>query len=136
MRYYQAMSDSKQLPKGVINTYKDLKDSYVIFICREDLYGRGRYRYSFRTTCEEEPDLKLEDGSYKMVFNTQGRQGEVSEDIKAFLKAIEGLETDNIFVNKFITYAEEIKANEAMSSHFSAIYGCLLQQELRECANE
>jgi len=76
MRYYQAMSDSKQLPKGVINTHKDLKDSYVIFICREDLYGRGRYRYSFRTTCVEEPDLKLEDGSYKMVFNTQGTQGE------------------------------------------------------------
>jgi len=112
LRYYESMSDSKQLPKGQENTYKDLKDSYILFICRKDLYGRGRYRYSFRTTCVEEPDLKLDDGSYKIVFNTKGTHGEVNEDVKEFLKAIEGMKKNNTFVQKFEAFAEEVKASE------------------------
>ena len=112
LRYYESMSDSKQLPKGIRHTYKDLKDSYIIFICRKDLYEKGRYRYTFRTTCVEEPGLKLDDGSYKIVFNTQGTHGDVSEDVKAFLKAVEGMKTENTFVQKFEAFAKEVKANE------------------------
>ena len=36
-RYYQAMSDSRQLPKGKAHKYSDLKDNYVIFICLKDI---------------------------------------------------------------------------------------------------
>jgi len=129
LRYYQSMVDSKQLPKGKKTTYKDLKDSFIIFIARVDLFDRGRYRYSFRTICEEEPDLAIEDGAYKVIFNTQGTHGDVSEDVKAFLKAIEGNATDeteskNLFVQKFEAFAEEIKADETWRKSY-------MQTELR-----
>jgi len=111
MRYYQAVSDSRQLPKG--HPYKDLKDNYVIFICREDIFGEGLYKYSFANMCLEVEGLKLDDGAYKIVFNTQGStEGNVCEDIIAFLKAIEGESSDNPFVKQFEAAAKEIKKDE------------------------
>ena len=118
LRYYQSKADVKQFPKGRHSTYKDLKDSYIVFIARKDLYGKGRYRYSFQTICKEEPDLTLDDGAYKIVFNTQGTHGEVSEDVKAFLNAIEGMKTNNPFVQKFEAFAEEVKADETWRASY------------------
>ena len=112
MRYYQVMSDSKQLPKGKVHNYKDLKDNYVILISREDIFGMGQYKYSFENMCHEIEGLKLNDGTHKIVYNTQGIKGEVCEDIKAFLDAIEGKPSDNLFVKQFEDAAEKIKADE------------------------
>jgi len=111
-RYYQAVSDSRQLPKGKWHEFESLKDNYVIFICREDVFGLDYYKYSFENTCFEVEGLKLQDGTHKIFFNTQGTKGEICEDIKAFLKAIEGQTSDNLFVKKLETVAEEIKADE------------------------
>jgi len=111
-RYYQSMIDSKQLKKGKKYSYKNLKDSYVIFICREDIFGNEQYRYSFENTCSEVAALKLNDGTYKIFFNTKGVYGNVSDDVKAFLQSIEGIKTDNAFANEFKTQADEIKSNE------------------------
>lgn len=40
MRYYQGMIDLNILEKG--ENYKNLKKSFVIFICTFDLFGLGR----------------------------------------------------------------------------------------------
>ena len=110
MRYYQAVSDSRQLPTG--HPYKDLKDSYVIFICREDIFGKGLYKYSFENTCLELEGLKLNDGAYKIVFNTQGTKGEVCKSSLAFLNLVEGISSDDPLVKKIEAAAEKIKADE------------------------
>ena len=111
-RYYQSMIDSKQLAQGKNYSYKNLKDSYIIFICRDDFLDQGHYRYTFRTSCVEIPELVIYDGSHKVIFNTKGTQGEISDDVKSFLRAIEGIESDNEFVKLFQDEAEEIKENE------------------------
>ena len=111
-RYYQAISDSRQLPKGRSHKYEDLKDNYVIFICREDIFGLDHYKYSFENTCSEVKGLRLEDGTHKIFFNTQGTKGEICEDVKEFLSAIEGKSSNNSFVKKLETAADEIKADE------------------------
>ena len=87
-----------------------MKDSYVIFICREDIFGEGLYKYSFNT-CLELENLKLDDGAYKIVFNTQGTKGDVCENILAFLNSIEGKSSDNLLVKKLEAAAEEIKGS-------------------------
>ena len=129
IRYYQSMIDSMQLPKGKMSTYKDLKDSFIIFIVRADLFNRGRYRYTFQTVCLEEPNLILDNGARIVVFNTRGTHGDVSEDVKEFLKAIEGntingMKSSNLFVQKFEKFAEQIKANESWRKAY-------MQTELR-----
>jgi len=109
-RYYQITSDSRSLPKGA--KYRDLKDNYVIFICRKDIFGHGLYKYTFENMCHEVQGLTLGDKTYKIFLNTQGNDGDVCSDVVDFLKSIEGIVTDNPFIKKIEAAAEEIRADE------------------------
>ena len=73
-RYYHAMMAIDQLDKG--GTYRDLTDSYVIFICAFDPLKRNRRVYSFRNVCLQERDLDADDG-VRTVFlaATSPREG-------------------------------------------------------------
>ena len=110
MRYYQTISDSRQLPKG--GRYKDLRDNYVIFICRKDIFGHGLYKYTFENMCHEISGLTLDDGTYKIVLNTNGNNGDTCGDVVDFLNLIEGIASDNPLVKQIKTAAEEIKDDE------------------------
>ena len=84
MRYYQSMIDLNGLKRGE-KTYKKLGESYIIFICPFDKFGKGRHIYTFRERCDEERSLTLDDGAVKIFLNTKGYIDDVDEDIKNFL---------------------------------------------------
>lgn len=86
-RYYQGNIDVNYLLENKM--YKDLKECYVVFICCFDLFGRDDYKYTFKNRCEEYPDLELKDGAVKIFLNTRGKRGNVSHNLKAFLKYAE-----------------------------------------------
>lgn len=83
IRLYGAHMDVEQLQRGA--RYADLKPHCVIFICRFDAFGKDRYCYSFQYREESDRELKLGDGSYKLLFYTGGHKGEIGEDLKALL---------------------------------------------------
>lgn len=88
-RYYQSVIDIKILPAGE-KDYGRLNDSVVIFICTFDLFGRGRFCYTFENRCIEEPDLALGDGVRKLFLNTRGTVTEgVSPELIEFLHYLE-----------------------------------------------
>ncbi len=62
-RYYQDVMDLSSLNKG--DFYKDLKDSYVIFICLEDIFHKGLPVYTFENICREDLNTKLNDRTQK-----------------------------------------------------------------------
>ena len=80
-RYYQSMIDLTALEKGA--SYEDLKKSYVIFICMADVFGKGRYVYTFRNICVEDPSIELGDDATKIFLNPYG-SGEISEELSEF----------------------------------------------------
>ena len=82
-RYYQSVLDMQQLNKG--ERYKNLKRTYIIFICTFDLFRMGRHVYTFENQCREDGSLRLEDDTYKLFLNTEGVMDDVSTDLKAFL---------------------------------------------------
>lgn len=93
-RYYQDLMDVNQLEKGA--HYSQLKKSDIIFICTFDYYGEGRYLYIFENRCEENPKLAFGDETVKLVLNTKGTEGEVSQELLDFLRYIEtGIPTDD-----------------------------------------
>lgn len=73
-RYYQSMVDIDSLMKG--EDYSELKDSYILFICKFDPFRdekkepRGLYRYTFRNVCTEDSLVNLDDKCLKVVYNT------------------------------------------------------------------
>ena len=87
-RYYQAVIDINILERGA--DYNSLKESIIIFICTFDLFGQEEYIYTFRNMCQQVPGLGLKDGTSKIFLNTRGTKGDISEELKDFLKYIDG----------------------------------------------
>ena len=88
-RLYNSMIDSKLLIPGT-NGYNGLNDVYIIMIMSFDLFGEGKYRYTFRMRCEEERDIELGDGVTRIFLNTQGKDADgVSEELIGLLKYFE-----------------------------------------------
>lgn len=60
------------LEPGVID-FNLLNGACVIMITPFDLFGLGKYRYTFRERCDEANSLALDDGAVRIFLNTQGK---------------------------------------------------------------
>ena len=83
-RYYQSMLDADNLIKG--GHYSELPRSFIIFICTIDPFGAGRPVYTFRSRCDEDTALLLEDRTVRKFFNTTAWQRETDMAIKSLLE--------------------------------------------------
>lgn len=109
-RYYQGMIDLNTIKKG--EDYEELKESYVIFICTFDPFGKGRAQYTFENVCLEDKEIKLNDASRRVFFNAKDYITAENEDIREFLKYVNGGKSDNPFVKELENKVEEVKANK------------------------
>ena len=66
-RYYQSEMDMKILKRG--ESYRKLKESYVIFLCTKDPFGEGLPIYTFKNLCIQDNSIKLDDRAFKYFFN-------------------------------------------------------------------
>jgi predicted transposase/invertase (TIGR01784 family) len=68
-RFYQAMRDCEALSRG--EKYRDLKELYIIFLCPDDIFGKGRAVYRFKNLEVEDPKIEMCDLSFKnfYIFN-------------------------------------------------------------------
>ena len=68
-RYYQSVMDVDSLDSG--ESYKTLKDSYVIFLCLGDPFNKGLPVYAFRYRAEEDDSITMNDGTVNIFFNAK-----------------------------------------------------------------
>lgn len=108
-RYYSGMIDLQELNKG--ETYWNLKQSYVIFICTFDLFGKGRHKYTFENLCLEDKEIGLGDETAKIFLNTEGTEEDISRELKAFLDYVGGRKSESRFVKKLDEEVNRAKQN-------------------------
>lgn len=115
--------------------YNKLKDVYIIMIMPFDLFGEGRYRYTFHMTCDEIPGLKLGDRVTRIFLNTQGRiKDGVSEELIQMLKYFENTtketadESQSEKIRQLEKRVEETKANEEVGIRFMNAF----EEKMRE----
>lgn len=139
-RHYQAMIDCKLLEPGEVD-FNEMRDVYIITIAPFDLFGYGKYMYTFRMKCDEQPELDLADGAVRLFLNTRGTNGnEVSEELIELLKYME--HTDEATsascistrIHEMQKKIEAIKSNEEVSVRFLKEYEALVleRREARE----
>ena len=109
-RYYQSMIDVDALAVGA--DYKELKNSYIIFLCPFSLFDGLRHMYTFRNICLEERNLELNDGTTKVFLCSEGELDDVSADVKAFLDYMKGLPSSDDFVNEVDNFIKEVKIKD------------------------
>ena len=131
-RYYQGMIDLNTIEKG--ETYRKLKDSYVVFICCFDPFGKGLAQYSFENFCLEDKALKLEDGTMKIFFNAKDYGKADDEEIRTFLRYVNGEYSENPFVKKLDTRVKQVKENKEWRAEYMTLL--MREQEIKEEAFE
>lgn len=108
-RYYQGSIDVDCLKSG--EKYKSLKDSYVIFICIQDIFEQGLACYSFENLCREDTNIPLNDRAFKYFFIANNCDKILNEKQKAFLQVVLGQKASDNFTRRIEELTEEAKHN-------------------------
>ncbi|MDY4467487.1 Rpn family recombination-promoting nuclease/putative transposase [Treponema porcinum] len=83
-RYYQSVLDISSLHAG--DDYECLAESYVIFLCLEDIFHKGLPIYTFKSVCTEDRELFLNDKTTKVFCNAQKYDKMPAEKLRTFFK--------------------------------------------------
>lgn len=135
-RYYHSQIVMEALESG--ETYENVPNTFVIFVCDFDPFGKGFYCYTFQNICQEDPDVKLEDGCCTIFLSTRGKNPEsVPIEMVKFLKFVmadlkeseEDFEDD--LVTQFQNTIRQIKADREMGERYM-IFEEMLREEKQE----
>lgn len=121
-RYYHDQIDMDALLAG--DSYENLPDTYVIFICDFDPFGDGLYRYSTGTYCRETGNL-VNDGVETIYLNAHGKnRTDIPEELLQFLDYVkntgrkEVVSTIDPFVRHLQDTIDKIKLNRGMEERY------------------
>ena len=131
-RYYQGMMDLQLIDSG--QPYKKLNQSYVIFICLEDVFGKNRHIYTFENICREDPEIKLRDGAIKIFLNAKSNLNDVSSELRAFLDYLDGKKSEDEYVQKLEKAVREAKRNRKWRHEYMTLL--MRDQENQEIGEE
>ena len=124
MRYYQSMLDIDDLIRG--SNYDELKESYVIFICKTSPFKKdspdwNHPVYKFETMCRDYPDLIFNDSAYKLIYNASAYETEKDPELRAFLNFVCKNNADDNFIRKITSLIDKIKQNEINKTEYMSM---------------
>ena len=118
-RYYQSLMDVDNLLRG--QSYAELKESYVIFICTQDPFGKGLPVYEFRNICTADGTLFLDDKSAKVFYNVGAYGKEDEPELSALLKYLCKRRATSGFTQHIDALVEKAKRNEKFRSVYMSL---------------
>ena len=117
-RYYQSMMDIDLLLKG--KKYSELKESFIIFVCKDDFYGEGLPCYTFSNLCHEKRTLEFGDKTHKVIFNASAFSKEKDLERKSLLEYINNKESTSDFTKMIDLLVEKTKENQTFRGDYMA----------------
>ena len=118
------MIDSKLLEIGETD-YNKLNNVTIIMIAPFDLFGEGKFKYTFKMMCEENPQIALADGATRIFLNTRGTDlAGISSELVELLHFIENTDDETAAestsekVHKIHEKVEAIKQSEEVGVRF------------------
>ena len=118
-RYYQALLDLNTLQRG--NKYRELKNSYIIFILLDDPFAEERSKYTFEYFCVEEPTLCLNDGTTKIFLNANSEADDVSSDLQSFLYYVAGNKASSVLTSELEKCVNDAKIHKKWRKEYMSL---------------
>ncbi len=119
-RYYQDLIDVNRLSRG--DDYRLLNKSFVIFICMEDIFHKGRHIYTFENRCREDTKLTLGDGTVKIFLNPYSDMDDVTPELRNFLNYLaKGTATD-AYTERLVEAVETAKRDPKLMVEYMSYY--------------
>ena len=120
VRYYQGMIDQEILSSGIDYIY--LKETYIIFICTYDPFGKGKYVYHFHMACDEDEEIQLQDKMNWIFYNTTADLSEAPGGIREFLNYVGNEIVDDDFTKLLDKEVKKARLNEEWRSEYLKTY--------------
>ena len=119
-RYYHRMLDAHQLRKG--EPYKNLAESYVIFICNKELHiEKDLPVYYYEYICRDDLEIKLNDGRHVVLVNCCYKGNDISEELRDFFNYVKtGIATGE--ESNFVHRLEQEVAINRLNEEWEAAY--------------
>ena len=108
-RYYQSVMDVDSLDSG--ESYKTLKDSYVIFLCLGDPFGKELPVYTFRYRSDEDNSIAMDDGSVNIFFNAKLYDKMNSVERRNFFEYLCKQKTESNFTTNLANKVNSVKTS-------------------------
>ena len=115
MRYYQSVIDVEHLGRG--ESYRRMKESYVIFICLADPFGDGKPVYSF-VTKEKDGDRILNDRIHKVIYNASDFAKAGSPAVRSFLEFLKNRSASDAVTRRIQTEVEVCKSHQKWRAEY------------------
>ena len=115
-RYYQGLMDVDNVQHRT--GYDVLNESYVVFLCMGDAFGKGFPVYTFRYRADEDNDFLMDDGTVNVFFNAKKYDTMKSEELRAFFKYLCGKEPSSGFTDRLSALVERVKTNAQWRHRF------------------
>ncbi len=119
MRIYGSNIDSGLLPKGTEEYC--VPEVIVICICRFDPFRRHRYVYDSRPGNTALTGGWFNDGRRTVFLNAKGRKGPVSDELKAFLDYVNGIEVDDQLCDYIDRAVQKMKEDEIVRRNYMSL---------------
>ena len=133
MRLYQATIDVYTMGKGML--YADMSDTIIIFFCMFDPIGEELPVYTFENTCQEDKNIKLNDGTLKVIINVKAYEKVKRPELKGLLKYIcDGIVTNSL-TEEIEMNVSTIKENQVFLKEYDSFYA-RMQDEREEGRQE
>lgn len=86
IRFYQSSIDRRTLEPA--ESYRQLRESYIIFVCTDDYYKRGLALYKRKSVIEGAEDIEYDDGSHAYILNAAFTVQNMNEPALEFLRYV------------------------------------------------
>ena len=126
-RYYQSMIDVRVLEKG--QDYRKLRKSFVIFICNYDPFNKSRLVYTFKNRCDEDYNVILDDEATKIIINTKGTVGDVSDELRAVIQYMDSGMTSTEYTKFLDEEVVTVKADEKFRRQYMLLMEAYAMRE-------
>ena len=92
-RYYLSSSDVATTKRRT--KFKDIRETYILFICKDDPFGEGIPRYTKISKFLETDRISYDDKSRNVFYNCSAWEKEGNPEVRGVLKFIYGLKPDS-----------------------------------------
>lgn len=128
-RYYQGAMDVDVTKSRT--RYRDLKESYVLFICRDDPLGAGLPVYTKKTVFLETDAVPYADKTHTVFYNASAYKKTEDPEIRAVLQFISTLKADSDFSRELEDSVIQVKSNMDFRSNYMTVED-IIEEEKEE----
>ena len=115
-RYYLSASDVSSTPRRT--KFKDLKETYIIFLCMNDPFNQGVPLYTEVTFFKETPNFQINDKTHKLFYNASAYAKADKEEVRDVLEFIYKLKSKSSFTKQLEDSVTLAKADHMFKDEY------------------